>query len=72
MQTGSFTTTDGYKIHTKYWQANAESERIVIIVHGISEHSGRYEHVARHLTQAGYHVYALDHRGHGQSDAYSC
>ncbi len=68
MQTGSFTAKDGYKIHTKYWQANTDNERIVIIVHGISEHSGRYEHVAEHLTQAGYHVYALDHRGHGQSD----
>lgn len=67
MQTSSFTAKDGHKIHTKHWKAT-DSERVIIIVHGISEHSGRYEHVAEHLTQAGYHVYALDHRGHGQSD----
>ena len=68
MQTGSFTTPDGLQIHTKYWQAPADSERVIIIVHGIGEHSGRYLHVAEKLRDANYHVYALDHRGHGQSD----
>ena len=68
MTTDSFMASDGTKIHTVYWRPAGISERVVIIVHGISEHSGRYEHVAKHLTDAGYHVYALDHRGHGQSD----
>lgn len=67
MQTDTFTTPDGIKIHTIYWEAVGASERVLIIVHGIGEHSGRYAHVAEKLTQAGYHVYALDHRGHGQS-----
>lgn len=68
MKTDSFKTNDGLKIHTIYWQPETESNRVVILVHGLSEHSGRYEHVAEHLTRAGYHVYALDHRGHGQSE----
>ncbi|MGJ3240135.1 MAG: lysophospholipase [Anaerolineae bacterium] len=67
MESASFTTPDGVQIHTKFWQATSTSERIVLIVHGLAEHSGRYQHVAERLTQAGYHVYALDHRGHGQS-----
>ena len=39
-----------------------------MIVHGASEHSGRYEHVAERWSADGYAVYALDHRGHGRSD----
>lgn len=39
----------------------------LIIVHGLCEHSGRYDHVAAHLTAGGYHVYRFDLRGHGRS-----
>jgi alpha-beta hydrolase superfamily lysophospholipase len=40
----------------------------VVVVHGYAEHSGRYAHVADALTEAGYAVWALDHRGHGRSE----
>lgn len=39
----------------------------VVIVHGLGEHSGRYEHVASALNAANYSAYAFDVRGHGQS-----
>jgi alpha-beta hydrolase superfamily lysophospholipase len=39
-----------------------------VIAHGVSEHSGRYEHVAARLVRERYAVYALDHRGHGRSE----
>lgn len=39
----------------------------MVLAHGVSEHSDRYAHVAARLTGAGYAVYALDHRGHGDS-----
>lgn len=45
----------------------AGAKAAVVIVHGLAEHSGRYEHVARALNQKGYAVYAQDLRGHGQS-----
>lgn len=38
---------------------------VVQICHGLAEHSGRYARFAKALNQAGYHVYAHDHRGHG-------
>jgi alpha-beta hydrolase superfamily lysophospholipase len=41
---------------------------VVVIAHGAGEHSGRYEHVAAALVNAGVAVFALDHRGHGRSD----
>lgn len=40
---------------------------IVQIVHGMSEHSGRYEDLAERLQKEGYSVYAMDLTGHGIS-----
>jgi alpha-beta hydrolase superfamily lysophospholipase len=39
----------------------------VLLVHGLGEHSGRYEHVGDQLTGAGLAVSAYDHRGMGGS-----
>lgn len=40
---------------------------IVLISHGISEHSGRYARFAEALNDKGYVVYAPDQRGHGKT-----
>ncbi|UWG95391.1 alpha/beta hydrolase [Dehalobacter sp. DCM] len=40
---------------------------IVLIIHGIAEHSRRYAPFAERLTEAGYVVYAYDQRGHGKT-----
>ncbi len=39
----------------------------VIITHGIAEHSGRYDEIAKRLNDEGYNVIRYDLRGHGQS-----
>ena len=36
-------------------------------MHGLGEHSGRYERLAERFTDAGFAVWAIDLRGHGQS-----
>lgn len=41
---------------------------IVLIVHGLCEHQGRYEYLAGKLMESGYGVYRFDHRGHGRSE----
>jgi len=41
---------------------------IIVISHGLAEHSGRYDGLANKLKALGYAVYALDHQGHGQSE----
>ncbi|MDY0277958.1 MAG: alpha/beta hydrolase [Acholeplasma sp.] len=40
----------------------------IIIVHGIAEHSGRYERLAKEFNKEGYDVITYDHLGHGKSD----
>jgi alpha-beta hydrolase superfamily lysophospholipase len=67
-ETGSFTGDAGGEIRWKHWPPEGNVRAVVVIAHGVSEHYGRYEHVAARLTAAGYAVYALDHRGHGRSE----
>lgn len=40
---------------------------VVCVLHGVAEHSGRYEHVGSALAGRGFEVVAVDHRGHGRS-----
>jgi alpha-beta hydrolase superfamily lysophospholipase len=49
--------------------AEGDAEAIVLILHGLAEHSGRYGLFAAFLASRGYHVYAHDHRGHGRTTA---
>ncbi|TVU22751.1 hypothetical protein EJB05_32469 [Eragrostis curvula] len=48
--------------------AAAEMRGILVIIHGLNEHSGRYLHFAEQLTTCGFGVYAMDWIGHGGSD----
>jgi acylglycerol lipase len=40
---------------------------VLLVVHGLAEHSSRYGNVVDYFVPRGYAVYALDHRGHGRS-----
>jgi acylglycerol lipase len=61
--------TEGTLPSGQYWQAWTVDAPagVVVLVHGVHEHSGRYRHVAEWLAAAGYAVYAVDHPGHGRS-----
>lgn len=41
---------------------------IVVLVHGLCEHQGRYDYLVEALTDVGIGVYRFDHRGHGRSE----
>ena len=49
------------------WSCEDTAKGVVLISHGLGEHSGRYNHVAQAFTANHLHVYALDHIGHGES-----
>ena len=65
---GTLTSFDGLAIHHRSWSPPGDPKGVVLLVHGLGEHSGRYGHVAARLVAAGYAVHALDHRGHGKSE----
>jgi alpha-beta hydrolase superfamily lysophospholipase len=64
--TRQLTTPDGKKLYLRQWPSE-KTKAIVALVHGLGEHSGRYEHVARYLNENGYALAAFDQRGHGHS-----
>lgn len=64
----TFGTTDGLTLYRQWWLPVAEPTAVVMLFHGLGEHSGRYGHVAEALNAAGYAVHAVDHRGHGKSE----
>ncbi|MFC5650688.1 alpha/beta hydrolase [Paenibacillus solisilvae] len=41
---------------------------VIAIVHGMGEHTGRYEHVADWFTANGYSVFGFDQCGHGRTE----
>jgi alpha-beta hydrolase superfamily lysophospholipase len=65
----TFTDTDGVEVSYRAWRPDGDNRAFLLVAHGASEHSGRYERFARHLTEHGYAVYAGDHRGHGATAA---
>lgn len=60
-------TKDGEKIFSQKWLADGASKAILILVHGLGEHIGRYNHVAKFFNQHQISIYGFDHRGHGKS-----
>lgn len=65
--TGSFRTADDLTLFTRTTLPDDTAKAAVILSHGYAEHSGRYGALTEALVAAGYAVYALDYRGHGQS-----
>lgn len=64
-KTSSYLSSNGTDIFYRKWETSEKARGIVQIAHGMAEHSERYDDFAQTLTQAGFHVYANDHRGHG-------
>lgn len=58
---------DGTKLFFKKDEP-ADPKAVVVIVHGLCEHLGRYDYLAKKLYGSGFSVYRFDHRGHGKSE----
>lgn len=63
-----FLNKDGLYIHFRCWEPAVPNGHVVVIVHGVGEHIGRYDGVAAALNSAGFLVYGSDHQGHGGSE----
>jgi len=58
---------DGAELFALGWLPAESPKAVIGLVHGLGEHSRRYQHVAAHFAQAGYAVYSFDLRGHGKT-----
>jgi acylglycerol lipase len=67
-RTGHFDGAGGVRIFWQAWLPDGQPRGVVAMAHGVSEHSGRYAWTGEQLAARGYALYALDHRGHGQSE----
>ncbi len=63
-----FKSFDGKEIFVREWTDVKDPKAVVQIVHGMAEHTERYDAFARFLNGHGYIVVADDHRGHGYTD----
>lgn len=61
---------DGYhqdNFYTLFQPTLEKPKATILILHGMQEHSGRYEELAQYLLNQGFAVLTYDHIGHGKS-----
>jgi len=58
---------DGTALFVTDWLPEQPAGRGIVLMHGLGEHSGRYQHVAQFFNELGFAVRGYDHRGHGRS-----
>ncbi len=63
----SWTVPDGKLFAARLWTPAEAPRAVVVLIHGLGEHGGRYVHVAEAFTQAGLAVLNFDLRGHGKT-----
>lgn len=61
------TGVDGIRLFSQAWLPDGDPRRVLVLAHGLAEHSSRYSALAARLAEHGFAVHALDHRGHGRS-----
>jgi alpha-beta hydrolase superfamily lysophospholipase len=62
-----WSTSDGLQVFGQVWLTEQPPRAGVVIVHGLGEHCGRYEHVAQFFAENGLHTFGFDQRGFGKT-----
>jgi alpha-beta hydrolase superfamily lysophospholipase len=64
----TFPGRGGVPLYAQRWRPRTGAPRAVVVIHhGLADHSDRYAGLAERLVRAGYAVWAFDMRGHGRS-----
>ena len=58
---------EGQSFFAIEWSPDGEPKGGILLIHGLSEHAGRYRHVGSFFASAGYKSIVVDLRGHGKS-----
>lgn len=62
-----FQAQDGQVLYVRGWEPDGKPKGVVLLVHGLGDHSGRFAHVGAAFTRAGYALIGFDLRGHGRT-----
>ncbi|TFH24991.1 MAG: alpha/beta hydrolase [Myxococcales bacterium] len=62
-----FVGSGGEELLARTWEPEGPARAVLLLVHGLGEHTGRYEHVGDYLAARGVRVCGYDQRGHGRS-----
>lgn len=65
---GNFKAVRDLDVYYQAWLPDGNVKAVLLLVHGLGEHSGRYMNLVNHFVPLGYAIYGLDHIGHGKSD----
>lgn len=71
-QDGYFENLEQTPIYFQTWIPNRPIKAVLLIVHGLGEHSGRYDNLVQRFVPQGFVVYGFDHLGHGKSSGRRC
>lgn len=67
LSTTTRVTAEGIELFEQTWVPEVKPKAVLCLIHGLGEHSSRYQHVAEFFIQKGYIFTAFDLRGHGKS-----
>ena len=66
----SLDSPTGALLNVYHAAPKAKPRGVLVVLHGLAEHAGRYARFAGEMAAQGFHVYAADHRGHGSTTAF--
>jgi acylglycerol lipase len=64
---GEFQGYRNYKLYYQSWLPDSDPKAVILAIHGLAEHSGRFENLVSRFVPKNYAVYSYDQRGHGKS-----
>jgi acylglycerol lipase len=67
-QEGYLKSNRATNVYYQYWLPEDKPKAILMVAHGLAEHSSRYMNLVNHFVPLGYGVYGIDHIGHGKSE----
>ncbi len=65
---GRFKGLKNFSLYYQRWLPDGGPKAVLLVAHGLAEHSGRYKNLVNYFVPKGYAVYSFDYRGHGKSE----
>ncbi|KTB48542.1 alpha/beta hydrolase [Dehalogenimonas alkenigignens] len=69
---GTFNVGKRQALYYQAWLPATQPKAVILLVHGLADHSSRYGNVVDYLVPKSYSVWSYDQRGHGKSPGKRC